>query len=120
MNYDVFLASFFKENISNLKKKYQHVNQDIKFALRVICKNPQVGKSLHRFGKIKKFRVRNSDIGKGKRSGYRLIYYLDSPNRLIYPLLMYSKSYKKDVTESEVKNLLKKLSREIVKKRGHC
>ena len=72
MPYDVFLPEFFKKIIKELKKKYPHVGEDLKTALRVLVNNPELGRTLRGFGDVKKLRVQNSDVERGKSGGYRL------------------------------------------------
>ena len=54
MPYDVFLPEFFKKIVKDLKKKYPHVGEDLKTALRVLVNNPELGKTLRGFGDVKK------------------------------------------------------------------
>jgi mRNA-degrading endonuclease RelE of RelBE toxin-antitoxin system len=113
MPYDVFLPEFFKRIVKDLKKKYPSVTEDLKPALRLVASNPNIGKGLQGFGDIMKLRVKNSDIGKGKSGGYRLIYLVDQDGQKVIPLLIYSKSQKQDVTSKELKALLAKLDQEL-------
>jgi hypothetical protein len=60
---------------------------------------------------VRKLRVRNSDLGKGKSGGYRLLYYVeDHPIPTIYLLFLYAKSDREDVTRRELKQLLEELA----------
>ena len=77
MPYEIFLPELFKRTLKDLKKKYPNVIQDLKTALRVVESNPELGRTLHGFADVKKLRVQNSDVTKGKRGGYRLIYLAD-------------------------------------------
>jgi mRNA-degrading endonuclease RelE of RelBE toxin-antitoxin system len=73
----VRFTSEFKRNLRALAKKYRHIRSDVEPTLEQIQTGNFVGDQVPRIGyTIFKVRVRNSDIGKGKRSGYRLIYYL--------------------------------------------
>ena len=85
MPYDVFLPEFFKGIVKDLKKKYRSVSDDLKIALRIVVKNPELGKSLQGFEDVKKLRVRNSEVRKGKRGGYRLIYLVERSEKKDYP-----------------------------------
>jgi mRNA-degrading endonuclease RelE of RelBE toxin-antitoxin system len=113
MLYNVFLPEFFKRIVKDLEKKYPNVKADLKTALRVVENNPELGKSFQGWGDVKKLRVQNSDVRKGKRSGYRLIYLVDHAERRIIPLLLYSKSHKSDVTAKELRMLLARLDQEL-------
>lgn len=54
---------------------------------------------------IFKVRVRNSDIQKGKRSGYRLIYHLVTPTNIIL-ITLYSKLDQADVSAEQIRRIL--------------
>lgn len=113
MVYDVFIPDFFKTILKKLKRKYPSVGEDVKLALGVLVTNPDLGMSLQGFGEVKKLRVPNSDIARGKSGGYRLIYFVDRNHGKVVPLLLYSKSRKADVTAKEIKALLLRLEQEL-------
>jgi mRNA-degrading endonuclease RelE of RelBE toxin-antitoxin system len=54
---------------------------------------------------IFKVQVRNSDIRKGKRSGYRLIYHLKTPTSVIL-VTIYSKLDQADVSAERIRRIL--------------
>ncbi len=89
MPYEIFLPDFFKSIVKDLKKKYPNVIQDLKTALRVVESNPELGRTLRGFPDVKKLRVQNSDVTKGKSGGYRLIYLVDHSPMLNIPLRLY-------------------------------
>ena len=54
---------------------------------------------------IFKARLQNSDIQKGKRSGYRCIYYLKTRNIIIL-VTVYSKSEQSDISTAKLRSIL--------------
>ncbi len=50
-------------------------------------------------------RVRNTNIQKGKSSGYRLIYQLESPTSILL-LTIYSKSDREDIGVNEIRDTI--------------
>jgi len=54
---------------------------------------------------IFKVRVKNSDIQKGKRAGYRLIYYLKAKLNIIL-VTIYSKLDQSDISAREIKDII--------------
>ena len=54
---------------------------------------------------IFKVRVRNSDIQKGKRSGYRLVYHLKTPTNAIL-VTIYSKLDQADISAEQIRRIL--------------
>ena len=67
----------FKRNVRQLAKKYRHFQSDIQLIISQLEAGLTPGDQIPRTGyTVFKVRVKNSDIQKGKRSGYRMIYYL--------------------------------------------
>jgi mRNA-degrading endonuclease RelE of RelBE toxin-antitoxin system len=52
-----------------------------------------------------KVRVRNSDISKGKSSGYRLIYHVPGPT-LVILVTLYSKLDQADISADQIRRIL--------------
>jgi mRNA-degrading endonuclease RelE of RelBE toxin-antitoxin system len=52
-------------------------------------------------------RVKNSDIRKGKRAGYRVIYQVIEPTSVLL-LLIYAKSERTDVTTAEIQAVIQR------------
>ena len=62
----------FKRSLKRLAKKYRHIRSDIESVINELQKGNIIGNQVPRVGyPIFKVRVKNSDIQKGKRSGYR-------------------------------------------------
>ncbi len=107
----VVLSTSFKHCIKRYKKRYPHVKDDVKTAIFHLLQSPDAGALIPGGNGARKFRVRNSDIRKGKSGGYRLIYYRNShAGETLYLLLLYAKSDKTDVSIAELKTLLKEVS----------
>jgi len=115
MSYKVVFPSFFKKySIKYLEKRFPNVKDDLRLALRQLIQYPKLGVVIPKGQGTRKLRIRNSDSKKGKRSGYRLIYYLvHEPEPIIYPLIMYNKSDKDDITNRELTKLLDNLAKEL-------
>ena len=100
----------FKRNLRALAKKYRSIRSDIQPIIDQlntgILPGDQVpGVSLTIF----KVRIQNSDIQKGKRSGYRCIYYLKTRNDIIL-ITVYSKSEQSDVTATRIHAILQEMN----------
>ncbi len=112
MSYKVVFAPSFKRSIKKLKKRYRHVKSDVHSALQVLLQTPRLGVVIPGSSGIRKLRLRNTDAGKGKSGGYRLLYYLeDEPEQIIYLLLLYAKSDRVNIPPQELNALLDELSR---------
>lgn len=81
----------FKRNIRALAKKYRHLREDIQPVIEQLQTGCVLGDQITGSGyTIFKVRVRNQDISKGKRSGYRMLYYLQTPTEIVL-ITVYSK-----------------------------
>lgn len=58
-------------------------------------------------GRVYKTRVANPDARKGKSGGFRVIWYLITANNNIYPLTIYSKSDQTDISNVEIRRLMR-------------
>ena len=107
----VVLSPSFKHCIKRYKKRYPHVKDDVKAAIHHLLQSPEAGAFIPGGSGARKFRVRNSDIRKGKSGGYRLIYYWNPrAEETLYLLLLYAKSDKSKVSIAELKTLLKEIA----------
>ena len=113
-SYRVVYGPSFKRCIKKLAKSFRHLKGDVRTAIRVLLKSPDIGVVIPGGSGVRKLRVRNTDLRKGKRSGYRLLYYIKGqPVPTIYLLLLYAKSDQEDVTRRELKQLLNELTDEM-------
>ena len=114
MTYDVHLAETFQKSIKALKKKYPHVKDDLISQIRALEEDPSEGDPIPGWNKeIWKVRVASSDVKKGKRGGYRLIYFWKTGEMKVYLLVAYFKGEKTEITKKEIDTLLKKLNEEL-------
>jgi mRNA-degrading endonuclease RelE of RelBE toxin-antitoxin system len=70
-----------------------------------LLRRPEIGDLIQAGGGIRK--VRWAAVGKGKRGGTRVIYYLASARGEFFMLDIYAKSEKKDLMPDELKELRK-------------
>jgi len=113
--YEIDLSCLpFKRNVKRLKKKFPNCGKDIEAIFSQLEEEAPLGTPIPLINApVYKVRVRNTDIPKGKRSGYRLIYKFDKENKLITPLLFYFKPEKPDVSEKEIETALKSLEKSL-------
>jgi mRNA-degrading endonuclease RelE of RelBE toxin-antitoxin system len=71
----------FKCNIRQLAKKYRYLQADVQPVINALEAGQTPGTQIPRTGyTVFKVRIKNSDLQKGKRSGYCMIYYLTDQN----------------------------------------
>lgn len=108
MNYEVVLCESFKKAVKALNKRYPHIKDDVKGVINTLQIKPDTGVVVKQGKGIRKIRVKNSDLRKGKSGSYRVLYYvMDQPNQVIYMIFIYEKSDKEDVSRKEIIELLK-------------
>ena len=96
----------FKRSLRALAKKYRHIRSDVSAVIDRLQAGEVIGDQVPRTHyTIFKVRVRNSDIQKGKRSGYRLIYHLRAPTNIIL-VTVYSKLDQADISTEQIRRIL--------------
>lgn len=104
---EVEVARAFKRHISALSKSYHHIRSDIQPTLDAIRSGEFVGDRIPGTDYVVfKVRVRNRDIKKGKRSGYRLIYQVKSPTAVLL-VTIYSKLDQKDISAAQIRKIIR-------------
>ena len=104
MSYKIIPTEYFKTQVRTLSKDYPHIFHDLKELSRMLKKNPKCGNPLGK--KTYKIRLTNSDLSKGKRSGYRIISYVVNEKKKIRLLTIYIKSRKINISDNEIKLIL--------------
>ncbi len=96
----------FKRNLRTLSKKYRSIRNDIQPVIDEIQSGNFIGNRIQNPQyMVYKVRVRNSDIRKGKRSGYRFIYYLKTETDVIL-ITLYSKLDQSDISAEQIRRIL--------------
>lgn len=109
MSYEIVLCDSFKKAVKHLKKRHRNIAEDIKQAGYHLQKHPDAGDVIPGGKGIRKLRVQNSDMPKGARGSYRLLYYVqDTPNNTLYFLFIYAKNQRNNISRRELLELLQK------------
>jgi mRNA-degrading endonuclease RelE of RelBE toxin-antitoxin system len=96
----------FQRKIRALAKKYRRIRLDLQDVLQKLQAGDFVGDQLQDVGStVFKVRVKNSDAQRGKSGGYRLIYWLQSPSKIVL-LDVYSKSEQENIEVAEIQRIL--------------
>jgi len=96
----------FKRNLRALAKKYRSIKADVQPIIDKLEDGELPGDQVpggHLA--IFKVRIQNTDIQKGKRSGYRCVYYLKTRDQIIL-VTIYSKLDQSDVSGKRIKEIL--------------
>lgn len=113
MNVEIAFTPEFKRNLRSLAKKYPRIRTDLQPILDQLQAGDFMGEQIPGTGyTLYKVRVKNSDSAKGKRSGYRVIYYLKTPREIIL-VTMYSKTEQQDVSASQIQRILSEFTKTL-------
>jgi mRNA-degrading endonuclease RelE of RelBE toxin-antitoxin system len=96
--------------LRRLTKKFPKLPQDLNAALEEIRENEPAkkGDPIPGFAKsVWKKRFGSSDLRRGKRGGFRLVYHCTEGLSVATPLLLYPKSETADVTAKEIRRALR-------------
>ena len=103
----------FKHNLRALSKKYRHIRSDIQPIIEQLQKGEIVGNQIPGMHHtIFKMRIRNSDIQKGKSSGYRLLYHLRSPADIVL-ITVYSKLEQADISADQIRRIVNEFEKHL-------
>jgi mRNA-degrading endonuclease RelE of RelBE toxin-antitoxin system len=109
-DYQLAPSAPFDASLDRLVRRYPHARTDIQPCLESLKKRPEKGNAIPGWGnRVWKLRINSTDIRRGKRYGFRLIYHLDGST--IYPLLVYAKARKSDVSKQEIRDALREIGR---------
>ena len=103
---EIRLTHEFKRNLRTLARKFRRIRSDIEPLITQLQQGEIVGDQVSGTGfTIFKVRVRNSDLRKGKRAGYRVIYYLQTQTQIVL-LTIYSKTEQGDVSRARIRDII--------------
>jgi mRNA-degrading endonuclease RelE of RelBE toxin-antitoxin system len=108
--YQIHQAPSFLASLRELTKRYPRAPKTVNPALESLKQHPEAGSAIHGWHRrVWKLRINSRDIGRGKRFGFRLIYYLEG--QTIYPLLIYAKTNKSDASDQEIMRALRAIGK---------
>ncbi len=107
MAYKVIATPIFKREIKRLAKKYHSLKNEYAELLDGLEENPKKGTPLG--NDCYKIRLSIASKGKGKSGGARVITNIAIVDETVYLLSIYDKSEQDDISDKELKELLKQL-----------
>ena len=105
MSYKFVFTPEFEKEVLRLNQKFRNIKKDIEQLIDELSKEPKLGESLGK--NTYKIRVKNSDINKGKRAGYRVITYVIDEYEKIKFITIYFKGEKEDISKNELSELIR-------------
>ncbi len=96
----------FRRNRKALKKRYRNLDTDLRPVLDQLEAGEVLGQQIQGVDyPVFKVRVPNRDSQKGKSGGYRFIYYLRTPTKILL-VSLYSKSDQVDIAAEVIVNII--------------
>ena len=105
MSYNVLSISPFDKQLKRLSKKYPSLKKEFSELIEALETNPEQGTALG--NNCYKIRIAIASKGKGKSGGARVITNIVISENTVYLLSIYDKSEKQNLTDLELKELLK-------------
>jgi mRNA-degrading endonuclease RelE of RelBE toxin-antitoxin system len=103
----------FKKDIKKLRKRHDSIEKDIQPLIEQLEAGELPGDRIaENKYPVYKVRVRNSDIRRGKSSGYRVIYYTITLESILLTTI-YSKSDMRNISNKEVEDIIGEYELEI-------
>ena len=104
---DVRFTPEFKRNVRALAKRYRRIRADIEPVIAQLRNGDLIGDRIPRLGHtLYKVRIRNTDSRRGKSGGYRVIYYLHTPQKIVL-ITVYSNSDQSDVSANDIRRIIR-------------
>jgi mRNA-degrading endonuclease RelE of RelBE toxin-antitoxin system len=96
----------FERALRSLLKRYRSILDDLQPLIETLENNQRPGDKIPNTGfDVYKVRIKNSDISKGKSGGYRVIYYLQTSDRIIL-LTLYAKSDQANISAQTIRKII--------------
>ena len=104
---EIVYTTEFKRHLRLLSRRYRSIKKDLVPIIEQIQQGEQPGDKIPGVGyQVYKVRIKNSDINKGKSAGYRMIYYLETEDKVIL-ISLYSKSDQSDISPDKIIRVIK-------------
>jgi len=112
MRSEIRFTEHFRKEYKKLAKKYVSLREDVSSLVETLKENPTTGTNLG--NNIYKIRIAISSKGKGKSGGARIITYFVNKDNIVYLLSIYDKSEEANISDKEIKKILKEVENEKV------
>lgn len=107
MAFNVYGTPIFEKQRKRLIRKYPLLESIINGFIQELKQGSLLGDIIPGTKGARKVRLSNPDSNRGKRSGFRILYYFVADDGEIYLLAIYSKNEEENYTDSQIKKLLK-------------
>ena len=108
MSFNVQTIKTFDKELKRLAKKYPSLKQEYGYLIDSLAENPFQGNRL--IENCFKLRLAIKSKSTGKSGGARVIINVVIVKRVVFLLAIYDKSEKENITDNEIKELIKKIN----------
>ena len=99
----------FKRQLKRLSRRYRRIRDDVQPIIDHLQAGETPGARIPGVGHLLyKVRAPNTDASRGRSGGYRVIYYLCTPNEVLL-ITIYSKSDQSDIARDELMAIIREL-----------
>jgi len=106
MTITVETAPPFEVDLKRLARKYPQVLDELDRLITVLESGEHPGDKIPQVGyDVYKVRVKNTSAGKGKRGGFRVLYFVRLADQIIL-LTIYSKSQQEDIDLNKLRRII--------------
>ncbi len=103
---EVAFTSEFKRSLRRLSKRYRNIRRDVEPVIKQLGSGERPGDRVTGTDHVVyKVRVANSDARRGKSGGYRVLYYVETAERVLL-VTIYSKSDQGDVSAAVLRQII--------------
>jgi len=108
---EIVFAKRFTKEIKRLSKKYRGIQTDVNELLDELQSGKTPGDRIQGIGyRAYKVRISATDVNRGKHGGYRVIYYVQTEERLVI-LTIYAKTERVDIPPDEIRQIIEELNK---------
>lgn len=102
-------AAYFQKQYRRLSHRYRNIAKPVDELTTALENGDKPGDKIPNIGyDVYKVRLANPDAGKGKRGGFRVIYYVQLADRVIL-LTIYAKSEQENIPVAAIQQLIEML-----------
>lgn len=112
MPYIVLMYSFIETRLFTRLMRECLTDHEYSELQEILIANPEAGDVIPGSGGIRKLRWRS--LGRGKRSGFRVVYFVKKASRVFWMLTMYPKNARDNIPA----NILRQIRKEIEDEQG--
>jgi len=109
MSCEIIALPLFIGQLKKLKKKYPKIKEDYANLLDALEEDPESGNPVPGYSNnLYKIRLASRDQNRGKRGGFRVVYYFRNHDNTLYLVTIYAKSYQDNFDRDLIKNAMKR------------